>query len=144
MVGSLYSRIQLAGPELTAAKMKPGALPSKPAGGQFSKAVLTPAAGADENGNPIIDAALAWWSGTTKGFDPIARSEGDGVYMYLDGGRRYNPGSFPKNKKGFFDESLPTTVFNFTDPPPGEPTPPDYPCDGCPSTGATTPTPSSL
>jgi len=144
LVGSLYGRIHTAGPQLTAAKMKPGALPSKPAGGQFSKAVLTPAAGSDENGNPIIDAALGWWSGTTKGFDPATRAEGDGIYMYLDGGRRYNPGSFPKNKKGFFDESLTTTVYNFTDPPPGEPTAPDYACDGCPSSGSTNPTPSAL
>jgi hypothetical protein len=144
LVGSLYGRIHLAGPELTKAKMEPGALPSKPAGGQFSKAVLTPAAGSDEDGNPIIDAALGWWSGDTKGFDPATRAEGDGIWMYLDGGRRYNPGSFPKNKRGFFDESLTTTVYNFTDPPSGEPTPPDYPCEGCPSTGSAAPAPSTL
>jgi hypothetical protein len=144
LVGSLYSRIHLAGPALTAAKMKPGALPSKPAGGQFSKSVLTPAAGADENGNPIIDAALGWWSGTTHGFDPATRAEGDGMWMYLDGGKRYNPGSFPKNKTGFFDESLKTTVYNFTDPPPSEPAVPNYPCEGCPSSGSANPAPSAL
>ena len=37
--------------------------------------------------------------------------------MYLDGAKRYAPGSFPKNKKGFFDKSLTTTVFGFTDRP---------------------------
>jgi hypothetical protein len=144
MVGALYGRIHLAGPALTGAKMKPGALPSKPAGGQFSKSVLTPAGGADKNGNPIIDAALAWWSGTTNGFDPITRAKGDGMFLYLDGGRRYNPGSFPKNKTGFFDESLTTTVYQFTDPPPTEPMPTNYPCEGCPSTGSATPAPSAL
>ena len=144
MVGAMYSRIHLAGPDLTAAKMKPGALPSKPAGGQFSNAVLTPATGYDKNGDPIIDATLGWWSTDTTGFDPATRAEGEGVYMYLDGAKRYAPGSFPKNKKGFFDKSLTTTVFGFTDRPASEPVLPDYPCTGCPSQGGTSPAPSQL
>ena len=76
MVGAMYSRIHLAGPDLTAAKMKPGALPSKPAGGQFSNAVLTPAAGYDKDGDPIIDATLGWWSTDTTGFDPATTRRG--------------------------------------------------------------------
>jgi hypothetical protein len=144
MLGSLYSRIHLAGPALTAAKMKPGALPSKPAGGQFSDAVLTPAAGTNKDGTPIYDTTIAWWSGDTVGFDPATRAEGEGVYMYLDGAKRYNPGSFPKNVKGLFDESLSTTVHGFETRPPGEPTAPDYPCEGCPSSGSATPAQSNL
>ena len=138
MLGALYQRIHLAGPDLTAAKMKPGALPSKPAGGQFSGAVLTPAVGTDEDGNQIIDATLGWWSGDTVGFDPATRAEGAGVYMYLDGGKRYNPGSFPKKVKGLFDKAVKTTVFGFDTRPADEPSAPDYPCEGCPSSGATT------
>ena len=144
MLSALYQRIHLAGPDLTAAKMKPGALPSEPAGGQYSGAVLTPASGTDKDGNQIIDATIGWWSGDTVGFDPATRAEGAGVYMYLDGGKRYNPGSFPKNVKGLFDESLETTVFGFDVRPPDEPRAPDYPCDSCPSSGATAPAPSNI
>jgi hypothetical protein len=143
MLGALYGKIHLAGPNLTAAKMKPGALPSKPAGGQYSSAAFTPATGTDKDGNPIIDATLGWWSADTNGFDPATRAEGDGVYMYLDGAKRYAPGSFPKNKRGFFDKSLATTVFNFTDRPASEPTA-DYPCVNCPSSGSATPEGSQL
>ena len=96
----MYSRIHLAGPDLTAAKMKPGALPSKPAGGQFSNAVLTPAAGYDKDGAPIIDATLGWWSTDTTGFDPATRAEGEGVYMYLDGAKRYVAGQLPEEQEG--------------------------------------------
>ena len=144
MVGAMYSRIHLAGPDLTAAKMKPGALPSKPAGGQFSNAVLTPAAGYDKNGDPIIDATLGWWSTDTTGFDPATRAEGEGVYMYLDGAKRYAPGSFPKNKKGFFDKSLTTTVFGFTDRPGERAGRPTTRAPAVRAQGGTSPAPSQL
>ena len=100
MLGSLYSRIHVAGPALTVAKMKPGALPSKPAGGQFSDAVLTPAAGTGKDGKPIIDATIGWWSGDTVGFDPATCAEGEGVYMYLGRCQALQPRELPEERQG--------------------------------------------
>ena len=64
--------------------------------------------------------------------------------MYLDGGARYIAGHWPKNKKGFFDKTLTTTIAEYVDPPATEPKVPDYPCTGCPSSGSATPAPSQL
>ena len=95
---------------------------------------------------PIRDSTLGWWSTDTVGpgnSNPVIGGEAAGVYMYLDGGKRYVAGKFPKNKTGFFDKSLTTTVFGFTDRPASEPTA-DYPCTGCPSQGSAAPAPSQL
>ena len=110
MVGALYTRIHLAGPGLTVAKMKPGALPVPEAGGYYSKSVLTPSTGpTGKDGIAVRDAALAWFDPTKNATDQATMSVGDGAWMYLDGGTRYIAGTWPKNKKGFFDKTLTTT-----------------------------------
>ena len=114
LVGSLYSRLHLAGPELTKAKMVPGAQPITEAGGPYSDSVLTTASGPpSKDGVAIRDAALAWWNPEIEATDQVSMAKGKGAWMYLDNARRYVPGSWPKNKRGFFDASLTTTVAEF-------------------------------
>ncbi len=140
LVGALYTRVHLAGPQLTRAKMQPGALPVPKAGGYYSKSVLTVTTGpTGKDGIAVRDAALAWFDPTKTATDQATMSVGAGAWMYLDGGARYIAGHWPKNKKGFFDRSLTTTVAEYTEFPPTEPKVPDYPCTGCPSAGSTTP-----
>jgi hypothetical protein len=145
MVGALYTRIHLAGPKLTVAKLKPGALPVPEVGGYYSKSVLTPSSGPiGKDGIAVRDAALAWFDPTKSATDQATMAVGDGAWMYLDGGARYVAGHWPKNKKGFFDKSLTTTIAEYVDPPATEPKTPTYPCTGCPSAGGASPTPSQL
>ena len=106
--------IHLAGPQLTAAKMKPGALPAPKAGGYYSKSVLTPTTGpAGKDGIAVHDAALGWFDPTKTATDQATQSVGDGAWMYLDGGARYIAGHWPKNKSGFFDTRLETTIAEY-------------------------------
>jgi hypothetical protein len=145
LVGSLYTRLHLAGPKLTKAKMEPGALPITKAGGYYSKSVVTYTSGPpSSDGVPLVDAALGWFDPTKTATDQATMSVGPGAWMYLDGGARYIAGHWPKNKKGFFDASSPTTVAEYVDPPSTEPKVPDYPCTDCPSSGASTPAQSQL
>ena len=125
--------------------MKPGALPLPKAGGYYSKSVLSVTTGpASKDGVPTRDGALTWWDPTKHATDQATMAVGDGAWMYLDGGARYIAGHWPKDKKGFFDASLSTTVAEYSAVPPSEPEIPDYPCTDCPSNGATTPAPSQL
>ena len=56
-----------------------------------------------------------------------------GNYRYLDGGRRYTLQDWKKGKPKFFVD-LETSVTHY-DVLPDNDVPPEYPCDGCPSTG---------
>lgn len=71
----------------------------------------------------IDDATEIWWDPTATGPDEIRR-EGTGMYRYVDGGRRYLPGTWPDTPPRVFDPAGTVTVY--TEPPPGE-TVPDYP-----------------
>jgi hypothetical protein len=145
MVGALYSRLHLAGPALTKAKMAPGALPITKAGGAYSDSVLSTASGPpSKDGVAIRDAALAWWDPETESTDQATQAKGPGSWMYLDQAKRYVPGTWPKKPVGFFDRSRATTVAEFEAPPASEPVIPTYPCTGCPSSGSTSPTPYDL
>jgi hypothetical protein len=134
MVAALYTRIHLAGPRLSAATMRPGALREPRAGGYYSKSVLTVSTGPIGNdGIAVRDAALAWFDPTKHATDQATLSVGDGAWMYLDGGARYVAGHWPRNKVGLFDRSRRTTIAEYVDAPATEPTIPAYPCTGCPS-----------
>ena len=95
---------------------------------------------------PIRDSALGWWSPDTVGpgnSNPAIGGDAAGVYMYLDGGKRYVAGKFPKNKTGFFDKSLSSTIYKYDQVPASEPQVTAYPCTSCPSSGSATPAPAS-
>ena len=62
---------------------------------------------------------------------------GKGVFMYMDGGKRYNYKGFPKAEPKFFDSKgavseVPADA-QFT----GGSPPEEVPCTGCPSSGST-------
>jgi hypothetical protein len=145
LLGALYTRIHLAGPKLTKAKMAPGALEGyTKAGGAFSNSVLTTAsAPLGKDGIVTVDGTLTWFDPERTATDQITKVSGKGAWVYLDGGKRYVANKWPKNKTGFFDTKLTTSVAEYVDPPATEPKVPSFPCTDCPSTGATTPTPSN-
>jgi hypothetical protein len=77
-----------------------------------------------------FDFAPFWYDANASGVDPLLR-EGKGVNRYLDGGRRYVPGSWPTKPLPFFKTS--GTVLELTANPKFAGTP--VPCNGCPSNG---------
>jgi hypothetical protein len=90
----------------------------------------------------IRGAALAWWNPNEEGPGNFNLNiSGKGQYMYLDQGKRYVSGTFPKAKKQFFDPKNGTGTFPAL--PASEPKWPTYPCQNCPSTGNTSITPAS-
>jgi hypothetical protein len=81
----------------------------------------------------IDDATLIWWDPNATGPDEI-RKEGQGMYEFVDGGKRYLPGEWPTEDKLFNPDGAVTL---YETPPPGE-APPDYPSPA--GTGASAPT----
>jgi hypothetical protein len=65
--------------------------------------------------------------GESQVFPTIA----DGVYWYLNEGKRYTAGTWPKRPFSFFDKSGAVVAFD-TSPVPSSP---ENPCTGCPSSG---------
>jgi len=68
----------------------------------------------------IDDATILWWDPTTSGPDEIQR-QGQGMYRYVDGGKRYLPGQWPDTDPPLFVTD--GSVAIYTTPPPGEAAP---------------------
>jgi hypothetical protein len=138
----LYSVFQFTGPKLTAKAVSPGVLSrvfsrGVAAGGYYSDSATTVEVRVAAPGTAAPrGVAMAW-------YDPDATGPGNwslggdtkGKYVYLNNGKRFITGKLPTKKQRFFDSSKSVTTFDA--PPPGEPVLPDYPCEGCPSTGNT-------
>jgi hypothetical protein len=73
----------------------------------------------------VDDMTEIWWDADTEAVDEGGRS-GRGVYRYVDGGRRYLPGTMPHTPPDVFVEE--GTVIEFTrETMPADGRPPDYP-----------------
>jgi hypothetical protein len=140
LVGQLYAGIHYAGPKLDEQSLD--AIPARVrkvnagVGGAYSDSAFTFESPPPprEGGTPVRGAALGWWNPDIEGDGNFnVGIPGKGEYMYLDQGKRYVPGTFPKAKKKFFDAANSTAVFPAV--PASEPEWPTYPCQSCPSTG---------
>ena len=78
------------------------------------------------------DFAEVYWDPTAvgKGQPPVP-VVGNGKYRYLNGGKRWLAGEFPKSEPKMFDAA--DTETWYTEDPPAD-IPPSYPCRECPST----------
>ncbi len=143
VIGALYTVIQFAGPKLDKNTVTAVAERLRKAnagiGGAYSNSAFSfeipPPA--PEGGVSIRGAALAWWDPNDEGTGNFNLGlSGKGQYQYLDQGKRYIAGKYPKAEKKFFDHANSISVF--PERPASEPTWPKYPCENCPSTGNTT------
>ena len=136
LVTSLYTGVHLAGPKLTATSFERALVERyPPTGGAFSDEITTLEQSWSEFGTmPPRGSALGWWSADTVGPSQIVgpSATGPGKWMFLDGGKRYIGGTFPKGEPKFFDASVSISVLDEI--PPAERLP-LYPCDDCPSAG---------
>jgi len=142
----IYGAMQYAGPDLTAANVRQG-LFSVPAVGGASDGTVSFQTGYgrtvglpyDEYLGLGTDVEMIWWNPTLKtdGTNAVANFPGTGRFMYLNDGKRFSFGQFPKSQPKFFDGSVsvyevpPQTAY-----PTGK-VPASNPCAGCPSQGGT-------
>ena len=134
LMTNLYTGLQLAGPKLTAKSFEQGLVDRyPPSGGAFSGEITTLEQSWAKFGTaPARGSALGWWSPDTVGPSQVVTTVGPGKYMFLNGGKRYTGGKFPKGLPKFFDKSASISVYESV---PASDVPPNYPCDNCPSAG---------
>jgi hypothetical protein len=144
-VGFVYRAMHYAGPKLTPENVKKGFFAVPAVGGAsdgtvsyqtgFGRTVGLPY---DEYLNLGTDMQLLWWNPdlVSEGTNAIAGTpENKGRFMYLNGGKRYSFGDFPKTEPKFFDESVSLYEFPAGDAYPSGTVPAAMPCAGCPSQG---------
>ena len=73
--------------------------------------------------NMIDDGTLIWWDENTSGLDE-SNQQGKGEYRFLDGGKRYSYGQFPKGTQPWFNPAGTVTIFPSL---PAVDAPPSYP-----------------
>ncbi len=122
----LYAAVQGVGPTLTPQNFKDALFAADPT----RRAVSAPSLSWGDKGiwpyddyAGLDDATELWWDPSSTGPDEIQR-QGQGMYRYVDGGKRYLPGEWPDTDPKVFvaDDS----VDIYRTPPAGEGAP-DYP-----------------
>jgi hypothetical protein len=140
----IYGAMQFAGPKLTAANVQKGLFSVPAVGGASSGTVSFQTGYGRTVGLPYdeylglgTDVELVWWNPNlqTDGTNAVANFPGKGRFMYLNDGKRFSFGQFPKSEPEFFDESA--SIYQY---PPGQAyetgqVPATMPCTGCPSQG---------
>jgi hypothetical protein len=143
-VGTLYllnAGVSLAGPKLTPNTFQQGLFSMPLFGGAASNQVqsfmfaMGPAAELpyNEYSQVGLDYAIMWWNPTQTGKGKIIFDEGTGRFMYIDNAKRYKAGEYGKAEPKLFDPSNSISQFNGL---PASDKVPDYPCNGCPSSGS--------
>lgn len=124
--------VHMAGPKLTPETFRDGLFNYPPSGGgvttpriSFGRQGLfrTPEGEEMTDFVAIDDLTLIWWDVDATGIDESGK-EGPGVMRYVDGGRRYLPGTVPSGEPRMFDRS--GTVAIVEEVPDAE-RPPEYP-----------------
>lgn len=123
-VSVLFAGIQAAGPDLTPDSFAKGLFSTRLNTGSVTNSSVSYGRRGfwpytDYNG--IDDATEIWWDPAATGPDEI-RKEGTGMWRYVDGGKRYTAGSWPRSDTKAFDPDGAVALY---DEPP-EPVP-DYP-----------------
>jgi hypothetical protein len=140
----IYGAIQYAGPKLDAGNVQRGLFSVPAAGGASNDTVSYQTGYGRTVGLPYdeylglgSDVAMIWWNPDlqTDGTNAVANFPGKGRFMYLNDGKRFSFGEFPKAEPKFFDESA--SIYQY---PPERAyatgrVPDAMPCDGCPSQG---------
>lgn len=144
----VYQAMHYAGPDLTANNVARGLFAVPAIGGAKTGTVTfqvgygrTTGLPYDEYANLGTDRALIWWNPDVYGgTQAVATIQGQGKFMYVDGGKRYAYGQFPKREPRFFDPgaSVAEAPRAAAFPDGAQPTP--NPCGACPSTAAGTTT----
>ncbi|HEX2038675.1 MAG TPA: hypothetical protein VHF47_02965 [Acidimicrobiales bacterium] len=105
----LFQGLHMAGPNLNPQTFRQGVFNLPPSGGAFDDFVLSPGVSYGRHGNwpfedyvGFDDIAEIWWKADQPGKDELG-NDGQGMYMFSDGGKRYFFGGQP---------TAPTKAFN--------------------------------
>ena len=138
----LLGGIHAAGPKLTPKTFQQGLFSVPAAGGAVSGSPLIPTTGFgkgarlpyDEYMLTGFDFAPIWWDTETTGPSQAVGLDGKGVAWFVDGGKRYLAGTYPKKQFAWFDKD--GALLEFDAYPGDQPTPAPA-CTTCPAaTGA--------
>jgi hypothetical protein len=121
-----FAGVHYAGPDLTPETFQRGLFAQEPADSR----ILAPAISFGDHGiwpytdfTGLDDVTEVWWDPDERGPSEIDRVD-DGMYMFVDGGRRFLPGEFTDEESRAFDPEGAVAVYAET--PPGDEVP-DYP-----------------
>ena len=140
LLNNMYMGIHMAGPKLTPATFRAG-LFAKPMQGGAADGSVTGLMNAygPQVGLPYpafaasgVDGALWWYDAKAEGVSNIFPLNGTGKAIWMDGGKRYRPGTYPKGEQPLFE---PTEGIAFLPADSDQSLIPPYECDGCPSQG---------
>ena len=117
-----FSALQRVGPNLTPATFRTALFTANPTPRGITSPSLSwgpPSKGrwAEPDYQGIDDATEVWWDVSVTGPDENGR-EGQGMYAYVDGGRRYLAGEWPDRPTRAFEAEGAVTLY--TEPPPSE------------------------
>lgn len=108
--------LHLAGPKLDPTTFRNGLFSYPPSGG----GITTPLMSWGDHGiwgftdwSPFDDATEVWWDGAVRGPDETG-ADGQGMYRYVDGGRRYLPGQWPTRPPKAFDPNGTVVIYEDT------------------------------
>jgi hypothetical protein len=141
ILNNTYTGIHMAGPKLTPETFQAG-LWSKPMqGGAADGSVTGLMTGyGPQVGLPYpafaasgVDGGLWWYNAEIEGNSNVFKVSGKGKAMWLDGGKRYRPGTYPKGEQPLFE---PSQAIAFLPADADATLVPEYSCDGCPSQDA--------
>jgi hypothetical protein len=123
---TMYNVLQGVGPDVTAQNFRDTIFGAEPTPAAVTQPSLSWGdkgiwPGTDWLG--IDDATLVWWDPDATGPDERG-DEGQGMYAFVEGGRRYLPGEWPDTEAPLFDPEAAITIYE--ERPPGEEVP-DYP-----------------
>lgn len=114
----LYAGIQAAGPTLTPQNFQAGLFTVAPRSGS----VTNPAFSYGNHGlwsypsyNGLDDTTEIWWDETVSGPDEVNK-QGQGLYRYVDNGKRYLLGQWPNTPDTAFDPANTATIFEQSPP----------------------------
>jgi hypothetical protein len=133
-ISQMYNGFHMTGPSLTPENFKLG-MYSLPIRGQGGITAIASSYG--DKGlwpwkiDPVAadDATEIWWDRNARGPDEVGGVEADGMYRYVDGGKRYLTGEWPTSTPKAFDTK--GTVLIYDNPPPQD----QWPCYPSPATG---------
>jgi hypothetical protein len=137
---SLFLGIDLAGPDLNPFTLRDGLFAYPPSGGAACGCITT--IQMSFGGHGVLpgyanysmenDDVMEWWDPTLVGQDPTTGAIAPGLWLYMNGGKRYTFGKFPTTAQSFFSKAATVNV-NTVKTLPKNDQPPTYPCTGCPS-----------
>lgn len=147
-IGWLLNGIHTAGPKLDIKTFEQGLFAIPATGGAVTDNPTVSMNGYGETTglpydsylNSNVDFAPGWMDPDTEGPSAGAGVVVKHVTWYVDGGKRYKAGEWPKSPIAWFDKSK--SIVDSKTRPAGAPVPVAAPpCSGCPARGASTPTP---